>query len=835
MINFGIDLGTTNSAIAKFEKGQVVIFRNPIGQKDTLPSVVAFRQKRIIVGEKAREYLAKAPKRVVGSFKRKMGTNEKYQIEGHDEALSPADLSAYVLKELKNFVHTGEKVESAVITIPASFDTVQSNATRKAGELAGFEEVKLLQEPIAASLAYANQDEADKFEEGKWLVYDLGGGTFDVALIRIHDGEMQVLDHEGDNFLGGTDFDQAIVEQLIVPHLEEKGSFNDLISQMRSASGKHNELYHKLILLAEDAKVQLSTQIDAEVEFETKDDEGKEIEVYLTITRKQFEKILAPYLEKTLEMMRNIVQRNILKPEELKFVLMVGGSTYIPYVREQVAEQLHIKVNTRIDPTTAVAVGAAFYAGTQGLKRSAAAAENEMEVPMGDTQYKSMQVKVAYQKATQELVEYFTAKFEGETEGLFYRITRGDGGFDTGLKPLLEQIEEDLPLIKDTFNTFSLRVLDEQNNSLPLDAPAIGITQGRYSVVGQPLPNDICLEIDDVENLTTVLEVIFEKNTVLPVRKTITKQITRTIAQGSSDHLTISVVEGPGTALPAANQTIGFIRIAGDELERDLIAGSDVEITLEMSESRDLSIQAYLMMTDQEYENAFSPSERAVNIQRLGEELYSLAEKIRREIEEAELQDNYETAQKLVDLEFEILEIADRCKRLKEDDVTDTKFQLEDQKRRIARKVDEITRDKYLIRVKQEYFKTKREMEDVLEYYTPGDEDQNLFHKMMGEEKITLSTNSTLKIQELINRVRRLSFRIKWNNSNFIRNFFMQLRNGWFGTFNSPVKAQDLIIQGDQAVEVGNDARLRQVINGLLALLPPTARDQINSGGTGIG
>ncbi|MEL6588982.1 MAG: Hsp70 family protein [Bacteroidota bacterium] len=835
MINFGIDLGTTNSAIAKFDKGQVMIFRNPIGQKDTLPSVVAFRKDRIIVGEKAREYLSKAPKRVVGSFKRKMGTDETYTVEGQEQALSPAELSAYVLKELKNFIHTGEALQAAVITIPASFDTVQSNATRKAGELAGLEQVKLLQEPIAASLAYANQDEADKFEEGQWLVYDLGGGTFDVALIRIQNGEMQVLDHEGDNFLGGTDFDQAIVEKLVIPHLEEEGTFANLRDEMRSASGKYNALYQKLLLLAEEAKVQLSTQPLAEIEFETEDDEGKELEIVLSIKREEFEALLAGFVEKTIEMIRQILQRNQLSPDDLKFILMVGGSTYIPYVREQVGEQLSISVNTRVDPTTAVAVGAAFYAGTQPLKKPAKKEEGPISIPINDTQFQGIQVKVAYQKATQEMSEYFTAKFTGETEGLFYRIIRGDGGFDSGLKLLQEQIEEDLPLVKDSFNTFTLKVLDEQNNSLPLDAPAIGISQGRYSVVGQPLPNDICLEIDDVENLTTVLEVVFEKNTILPVRKTLTKQITRTIAKGSSDHLTISVVEGPGTALPAANQTIGFIRISGEELERDLIAGSDVEITLEVSESRDLSIQAYLMMTDQEYENAFSPSERAVNVPRLAEELYALADKIRKEIEEAELQDNYETAQKLVDLEYEILDIADQCKKLKADDVTDTKYQLEDQKRKIARKVDEITRDKYLNRVKQEYFKAKREMEDVLEYYTPKDEDEVLYHKMMDEEKNTLATNSTLKIQELINRMRRLGFRIKWNNTNFIRNFYMQLRNGWYGTFTSPAKARQYVEQGDQAMESGNDGRLRQAINGLINLLPPTAREQIGNGGTGIG
>ncbi|MEL7340648.1 MAG: Hsp70 family protein, partial [Bacteroidota bacterium] len=336
MINFGIDLGTTNSAIAKFDKGQVMIFRNPIGQKDTLPSVVAFRKDRIIVGEKAREYLRKAPKRVVGSFKRKMGTDETYTIEGQEQALSPAELSAYVLKELKNFIHTGEALQAAVITIPASFDTVQSNATRKAGELAGLEQVKLLQEPIAASLAYANQDEADKFEEGQWLVYDLGGGTFDVALIRIQNGEMQVLDHEGDNFLGGTDFDQAIVEKLVIPQLEKEGVFANLRDEMRSASGKYNALYQKLLLLAEEAKVQLSTQPVAEIEFETEDDEGKELEIILSIKREEFEGLLASFVEKTIEMIRQILQRNQLSPDDLKFILMVGGSTYIPYVREQV-------------------------------------------------------------------------------------------------------------------------------------------------------------------------------------------------------------------------------------------------------------------------------------------------------------------------------------------------------------------------------------------------------------------------------------------------------------------------------------------------------------------
>jgi molecular chaperone DnaK len=189
-VNFGIDLGTTNSLIAKYTSSGVEIFKNPVGLKETLPSCVAFRGERILIGEKAREWLQKDPLNVFASFKRKMGTEESYFIDSKSETISPISLSALVLKELKSFIHTGEVPKSSVITIPASFDTIQSNATKQAGYEAGFQEVVLLQEPIAASLAFFNKQNATPKDVGKWLVYDLGGGTFDLALIGIDQGEM---------------------------------------------------------------------------------------------------------------------------------------------------------------------------------------------------------------------------------------------------------------------------------------------------------------------------------------------------------------------------------------------------------------------------------------------------------------------------------------------------------------------------------------------------------------------------------------------------------------------------------------------------------------------
>jgi molecular chaperone DnaK len=242
-INFGIDLGTTNSLIAQFTGTNVEIYKNSVGLKETLPSCVAFRGERTIVGEKAREWLLKDSLNVFTSFKRKMGTDENYHVPSRSSSISPIELSALVLKELKHFVHTGEVPESVVITIPASFDTVQSNATKQAGYEAGFAEVVLLQEPIAASLAFFNKYHASEKELGKWLVYDLGGGTFDVALVGIDDSELRVIDHQGDNYLGGVDFDHSLVMNVIVPKLVQQTGNTKLTEEINTK----NSIYENSI------------------------------------------------------------------------------------------------------------------------------------------------------------------------------------------------------------------------------------------------------------------------------------------------------------------------------------------------------------------------------------------------------------------------------------------------------------------------------------------------------------------------------------------------------------------------------------------------------------
>lgn len=816
-INYGIDLGTTNSAIAKFVKGEVIIFSNPQDYgRNTLPSVVSYKKDKITVGNKAKEFLEKDPKSVVGIFKRKMGTSESFKIKSINESKTPIELSAEVLKELKTFVNTGDNLDAVVITIPASFDTIQSNATKEAGIQAGFKQVVLLQEPIAASLAYANMKKEREMQEGQWLVYDLGGGTFDVALIRIKDGEMKVLDHEGDNFLGGADFDNMIVEKLVIPKICEKFNFSNLEDDMKSASGKLNAKYYVLLRRAEEAKITLSSKTSAEIVVDGfEDEDGNEIDMEIVITRSEFNELIRPNIDGTIEMIKQILTRNSLKPIDLQFTLMVGGSTYIPYVRSRVEEVLQIPANCEIDPTTAVAIGAAYYSATK-----------PKEIEKKGTKTKtSISIKTSYNKASKEKDELFSARVTGNTEGLSFRITRQDGGFDSGNKKLTERISEDLPLVDGAFNFFSLDVYDSQNNIIETDIEQIGINSG-FGISGQPIPEDICLEVDDFDNPgKTRLLLMFQKNTVLPLRKSITFPLNKGLLKGNeSDHIVINVLEGSHLALPQSNKGIAFLTINGNMLKRDISKGSDLEITISITESRDITVGAYLNMADQEFKQIFNPKERHTPIEFLKEQVEDLADKLEIEIQEATDKEDYETAGVLSRLKKEMETVSEETESLTSDDVTDKRYQLEDKKRKIAQEIDSATKSKRIQQVKAHYFETKEECETMLDE-NGNDHERKTFNDIVAQEITFFATNSPLKIQEKSDELHSIISKIRWRTPDFLTNIFQWCKNNQT-RMNEQTQAKSLVDAGNFAIESQNWDRLSEINSGLLNLLPKGAEKE---------
>ncbi len=345
----GIDLGTTNSCVSVMEGGECKVITNPEGNRTT-PSVVAYKNGERIVGDAAKRQ-AVTNKNTISSIKRKIGTNEKVSLEGKD--YTPQEVSAMILQYLKGYAedYLGEKVEKAVITVPAYFNDAQRQATKDAGKIAGLEVERIINEPTAAALAYG----LDKTEqEQKVLVYDLGGGTFDVSILELADGTFEVLSTNGDTRLGGDDFDNVIVDWMVDTFKKENGV--DL--------SKDTMAMQRLKEAAEKAKKDLSgmAQTQLSLPFISAGADGP-LHFESSLTRAKFDEMTKHLVDRTMEPVRNALRDAGLTKNDIHQVLMVGGSTRIPAVQEAVKSVLGKEPNRSVNPDEVVAMGAAIQGG----------------------------------------------------------------------------------------------------------------------------------------------------------------------------------------------------------------------------------------------------------------------------------------------------------------------------------------------------------------------------------------------------------------------------------------------------------------------------------------
>ena len=346
----GIDLGTTNSCVSVMEGGEAKVIPNPEGNRTT-PSVVAFKNGERIVGDAAKRQLI-TNKDTVYSIKRLMGTNEKVTLEGKE--YTPQEVSAMILSYLKSYAeaYLGEKVEKAVITVPAYFNDAQRQATKDAGKIAGLDVVRIINEPTASALAFGSDKESSK--EQKILVYDLGGGTFDVSILDIADGTFEVLSTNGDTHLGGDDFDEAIINWLADNFKREN---NIDLRQDKMALQRLKEA-------AEKAKKDLSGMVQTQISlpFISAGPAGP-LHLEATLTRAQFNEMTKGLVERTLIPVRQALKDAGLTANDIHQVLLVGGSTRIPAVQEAVKNELGKEPNKSVNPDECVSLGAAIQGG----------------------------------------------------------------------------------------------------------------------------------------------------------------------------------------------------------------------------------------------------------------------------------------------------------------------------------------------------------------------------------------------------------------------------------------------------------------------------------------
>lgn len=585
--DFGIDLGTTNSAIAVMDNGNIKIIKSHKYQKDTTPSKLAYTKKAIRVGDDAGDDES------LSEFKRTMGTDKTYQTQYMTEPCSSEQLSAEILKQLKSYV-TEENIQAAVITVPNQFHQNQIDATQRAAELAGFQCCELLQEPIAASMAFGLETSS---MEGFWLVFDFGGGTFDTALMKVDEGIMKVVDTDGDNHLGGKDLDSAIIESILIPMLKEEYSVDQLLADEK----KSQKIRGVLKKAAESLKISLSSKSEEfyDAAAGCDDDEGEEIEIEVTVTLAEYERVVTPIFQKAIDIAKELLSRNKVSDELLGSVLLVGGPTLSQTLRRMLKEQFTCKIDTSIDPMTSVARGAALFASTKTIPEG-----------LQQRDYQKLQLKLKYPETTVEIEENLGVMLDREKCGddipkdLHLEVTRGDGGWSSGKVKFEEAEIVEVMLEAGKANVFKITVTDGKGIQVESEPSSITMIQGMKAAKAT-LPHSICIDSIIAESGKQRLVALegLEKNNTLPAKGKGMFKTQKVLRPGNSeDVLIIPIIEGEPGERSQLNVTAAVINCSGDELAALLPQGSDVELSVMIDESRRITLSAYFPFIDESFD-----------------------------------------------------------------------------------------------------------------------------------------------------------------------------------------------------------------------------------------
>lgn len=617
-IDYGIDLGTTNSAICRMEKGEPVIVKTDV-LKDTMPSCVSFtKRKSVKAGDAAFNDLKSDKRRAskVGKkgssnayveFKRTMATTTRYYSSNMGRDYSSEELSAEVLKTLKSFV-SDEVVSNAVVTVPAKFTVSQKTATLEAAKMAGFIRCELLQEPIAAAMAYGLKVEE---KDGRWMVFDFGGGTFDAALLKVEDGIMQVFDTEGDNYLGGKNLDYAIVDNIIIPYLMD----NYNISGTMADADKKEMLRDAMKTYAEDVKNQLSFKDHEDVISNIgdlgEDEDGEEIELDITVTQEEAFEVMRPYFQKAVDICKNLLKRNNLSGNQLSKLILVGGPTHSPLIRQMLREQIMPNVDTSIDPMTAVAVGAALYASTI-----------DAEVSDDDVEVGTVKLDVGYESTTVETTEWVSIKLAdgAPVQKVWVELVRADKAWSSG------KVEIDAAgnvieasLLESKPNSFAVVAYDEKGNTLPCFPSEITIIQGT-KVGAAPLPYNIGIAVWDDNKKRGVFRMAkgLEKNKPVPAVGVMNNLKTSNQLRPGVDEdvLTIPIYQVDELSSEADGKTaslyeyVANVVITGDEVDSLIPAGSAVDVTLKVDSSEQMRMEVHFLASDITVEKELDTSKK---------------------------------------------------------------------------------------------------------------------------------------------------------------------------------------------------------------------------------
>jgi len=839
-IDYGIDLGTTNSAISRIEHGEPTILKTDT-LKDTMPSCIFFNKKKAIqVGDSAHSALKrdklkalKNPEKAISNafieFKRTMGTDKTYYSQVMDHKYNSEELSSEVLKALKSFV-SDESVNSVVVTVPAKFTSNQKDATLRAAELAGFSQCELLQEPIAAAMAYGT---TSSIKDGHILVFDFGGGTFDAALVEVHEGIMKVIDTEGDNYLGGKNLDLAIVDKIIIPYLKEEYELDDLLSDEQNDIA----LQASMKFYAEETKIQMSFNETHNIlsdlgDIPIEDDDGEELELDITVTQEVMEIAVGPIFQKSIDTCKELLNRNKVSASSLKSLLLVGGPTYSPILRAMLEEQL-IKPDLGVDPMTVVSKGAALFAATVDIS------EDVQEEQRDRTK---IQLQLSYESTTVEEEEFVAVKIlEEKTDGtipdkVFVEFTNGDKSWSTG-KTQVEKSGEviDVILKQDTSNLFSVTVSDEKGNLLDCEPESFTIYQG--SKIGSAtLPYHYGVEIKSRESGKIIFEPIkgLEKNQPTPAVGTKNGLKTqKAIRPGlKEDSLKIALYQGEHGAKGTRaihNEHVYDVLITGEHLPKLLPEGSDVELTVKIDKSERMTVSAYFPTLDFTHEIEVPKDTTQKEIP----EEY-LATEINKSIQSHQLiceEGVYQNKDELDSLESELSSIKEEFDLGKTD--YDRKMGILHRLRSAIKKIETIQGDSEWPKVEEELKSVFYQLEETNDEFE-NERAKTLINQFKAQIPEVIKHKDVTVAQELIDNMRQLNFSIADEGLGAQMEIALLYNlNEEFDMlqWSDRYSARSLLDRGLQiAADAPSKDRLRPIVSELYSMLPQADKAMLSEG-----
>ena len=593
----GIDLGTTNSCLAIPDNDHgFEIIDNTADRMSVTPSAVLINGKgRMLIGQRA--YNSQKVEDLAIQFKRQMGLSKMIPFASAKIEKMPEELSSEILKQLRSDAETrlNRPIENVVITVPAAFKTLQSEATNKAGKLAGFKNIILLQEPIAAAVAYgAKPDSKDKH----WMVFDYGGGTLDVAIISTLDNRLTVENSEGDNYFGGSDIDRILFREVVLKKLKAEGyHVNELLDESTS-SGK--SLARKIQLDCERCKIELSNKDTAILEiFDIDDDEGEPIEFECEITRAELESLISDTIERSIVIAKKALAGADVKAEQLDKILLVGGSTFIPLVRQRLAEEFGVPLDSSLNPMTVVAAGAAIYASTSVID-----VEEEVEL----TSASNAIINLTYDPISSEETVNVIGKVANISDVSIAKvkidcaINKDFSGvcWTSGWMELLDQytgiFDVDVLLQKGILNHFRVSACDSTGTEIVIENPYFDIKHNEtvLKMSAPPATMSIGVQIRDPKTGYDVLYHVIKKNSPLPAQDDRTFKLSRDIDPMHDDCITIRIWEGENTQNPEANFPAGAITVQSSAMDRMIPKGTEIELTIVADENRNIRVSGYI-------------------------------------------------------------------------------------------------------------------------------------------------------------------------------------------------------------------------------------------------